>query len=76
MSLRNGKNNVKLRKFPRKSKGGFKIKHIIQKEPKRLKNGEIYYIYKCKTHGSVGFFISSLSCIINDPNPEIELIGG
>jgi len=50
-----------------------KMKHKILKKLQRTANGE-FYVYECKTHGTLGFSQSLLSCVASDPNPKIELI--
>jgi len=52
------------------------MKHKILKKPCYAADGQsfAFYIFECKTHGTLSFFVEGLSCIRNDPNPEIEFL--
>ena len=32
------------------------------------------HVYECKTHGTLGFFIGNLRCVVNDSEPQIILL--
>lgn len=49
------------------------MKHEILRKLQRTADGEAFYVYECKTHGTLGFSQSLLSCIASDPAPKIEL---
>jgi len=52
------------------------MNHKILKKPRYAADGQTlaFYIYECKTHGTLSFFIEGLSCVRNDSNPKIEFI--